>query len=100
MGRTPSRPALLLPFQHPVRSIESTLTPTFDVYIPLRQLQPEGVPILRNNQFWMVKTESAPASFRMTFVSALRAVDPDAAISTTGTMRQYLEAWLGPRRFN
>jgi putative ABC transport system permease protein len=30
----------------------------------------------------------------------LRAVDPDAAVSSTGAMRQYVDAWLGPRRFN
>ena len=38
--------------------------------------------------------------FRATFLTHLRAVDPDAAVSGTGTMRQYLDAWLGPRRFN
>jgi hypothetical protein len=74
--------------------------PSLDVYIPLRQIHADGVPIVRNNHFWMIQTETAPAAFRTTFVSALRAVDPDAAISTTGTMRQYLEAWLAPRRFN
>jgi ABC-type antimicrobial peptide transport system permease subunit len=30
----------------------------------------------------------------------LRAVDLDAAISNAGSMRQYVEASLGPRRFN
>src|SRR6185295_1930668 len=52
------------------------------------------------NQFWMVKTASNPAAFRASFVAQLRAVDPDAALSGTGTMREQLDAWLGPRRFN
>jgi ABC-type antimicrobial peptide transport system permease subunit len=48
----------------------------------------------------MVRTRSDPVAFRATFLSQLRAVDPDAAVSGTGTMRQYVDAWLGPRRFN
>jgi ABC-type antimicrobial peptide transport system permease subunit len=70
------------------------------VYIPLRQVHTDGVALLRNNQFWMVRTGSDPAAFRATFLAHLRAVDPDAAVSGTGTMRQFLDAWLGPRRFN
>src|SRR5262249_54282059 len=50
--------------------------------------------------FWMVKVNSDPGAFRATFLSQLRAINPDAAVSGTGTMRQYLEAWLGPHRFN
>jgi hypothetical protein len=74
--------------------------PALDVYLPLRQIHPDGVAFLRNNQFWMVKTNTDPAAFRVPFLAELRAVDPDAAISSTGTMRQYLEAWLAPRRFS
>jgi ABC-type antimicrobial peptide transport system permease subunit len=48
----------------------------------------------------MVRTASDPAVFRETFLAQLRAVDPDAAVSGTGTMRQFVDAWLGPRRFN
>jgi putative ABC transport system permease protein len=76
------------------------LPPGLDVYIPLRQIHADGVSFLRNNQFWMVRTGSDPAAFRATFLTHLRAVDPDAAVSGTGTMRQLLEDSLGPRRFN
>ena len=40
------------------------------------------------------------AAFRATFLARLRTVDPDAAVSDMGTMREFLEASLGPRRFN
>lgn len=76
------------------------LPPAFDVYTPLRQIHPDGLSFLRDNQFWMVKTSSDPALFRTTFLTHLRAVDPDAAVSGMGTMRQFLEDSLGPRRFN
>jgi ABC-type antimicrobial peptide transport system permease subunit len=48
----------------------------------------------------MIRTAATPSSFRSSFMSSLRAVDADAAISTAGTMREYVEAALGPRRFN
>jgi putative ABC transport system permease protein len=83
-----------------VRHIALDLPPPLDIYLPLAQVHPDGVPHIRNNQFWMVRTASDPAAFGATFLSHLRGVDPDAAVSDTGTMRQFLDAWLGPRRFN
>jgi ABC-type antimicrobial peptide transport system permease subunit len=73
---------------------------TSDVYIPLRQGHPDGTGFLRNNQFWVMRTEAAAASYRGLFVQRLREIDPDAAVAATGTMRQLLDAWLAPRRFN
>ncbi len=74
--------------------------PSLDVYIPLPQIHPEGVSFHRNNQFWMIRTRTDPGGFRVPFLRELRAADPDAAISSTGTMGQYLDAWLAPRRFS
>lgn len=83
-----------------VRQAALDAPPTFDVYVPLRQVHPEGLGYLRNNHFWMIRTGAAPAALRSSFVTQLRAVDPDAALSAAGTMRDYVEAGLGPRRFN
>ena len=74
--------------------------PSLDVYIALPQIHPDGVAILRSNQFWVVRTSTEPGAFRVPFLTELRAVDPDAAVSTTGTMRQYVDAWLASRRFS
>jgi putative ABC transport system permease protein len=71
-----------------------------DIYIPLSQVHPDGVSFLRSNQFWMIRTDTNPAAFRGPFLTHLRAVNQDAAISDMGTMSQYLEAWLAPRRFS
>ncbi len=48
----------------------------------------------------MIRTDSDPAAFRETFLGHVRAVDPDAAVSDAGTMRHFLDASLGPRRFS
>jgi hypothetical protein len=74
--------------------------PVFDLYLPLRQSHPDAVAGLRNNQFWMIKLASDPAAFATTFLAHLRAVDPDAAASNMGAMRQFIDDSLGPRRFN
>ncbi len=99
-NNTGPRPVEVVGVVENVRQAALDGPPALDVYLPLRQIHPDGVAFLRNNQFWMVKTETDPAAFRVRFVAELRAVDPDAAISSTGTMRQYLEAWLAPRRFS
>jgi predicted permease len=89
--------------------------PGLDIYIPLRQIHPDNVSMLRNNQFWVISTRGPrgadpagstaqagtdPEALRAPFLAHLRAIDPDAAVSSTGTMRQYLDLWLRPRRFN
>jgi predicted permease len=71
-----------------------------DIYLALRQIHADATGLLRNNQFWMVRSASDPGAFGLTFVAQLRAVEPDAAISTAGPMREQVDAWLGPRRFN
>lgn len=73
---------------------------SLDLYLPFRQLHPDRVQQVRDNQFWMVKTSSDPEAFRESFVAHLRAIDPDAAVSGTGSMQRLLDDWLGPRRFN
>jgi putative ABC transport system permease protein len=94
------RPVEIVGVVEDVRQAALDAPPAFDLYIPLRQIHPEGVGAFRSNHFWMIRTGSAPAAFRSSFVTQMRAVDTDAAISGAGTMRDYIEAGLGPRRFN
>ena len=82
-----------------VRHTALDLPPELDIYVPVRQFHQDWLPVLRNNHFWMVKTDADPAAFPATFLAHLRAVDPDAAVSGAGAMRQSIDAWLGPRRF-
>jgi putative ABC transport system permease protein len=94
------RPVEIVGVVENVRHAALDLPPAFDIYIPLRQVHPDGLAFLRTNHFWLVKTASDPAAFRATFLAHLRAIDPDAAVSGAGSMRQFLEDSLGPRRFN
>lgn len=94
------RPIEIVGVIEDVSHIALDLPPTLDIYVPLRQVHPDGVAFIRNNQFWMIRTASDPVTFRATFLAHLRAVDPDVAVSGAGPMRQFVDDWLGPRRFN
>jgi putative ABC transport system permease protein len=94
------RPVEIVGVIENVRQAALDVPAAFDIYLPLRQLHPDNVALLRNNQFWTIKTASDPSTFRATFLAQLRAIDPDAAVSSTGPLRQYVDDWLGPRRFN
>ena len=99
-NNTGPRPIQIVGIVEDVRQVALDAPPGLDVYIPLRQVHPDGVAFLRNNHFWMIRTATPPAAFRSSFLTHLRAVDQDAAISSAGAMREFVEAGFGPRRFN
>ena len=95
------RPIEIVGVVENVRQAALNLPPALDIYLPLRQIHLDGVGFLRNNQFWMVKTRLGSRRVsRRRSSTHLREVDPDAAVSGAGTMGQFVDAWLGPRRFN
>jgi predicted lysophospholipase L1 biosynthesis ABC-type transport system permease subunit len=93
------RPIEIVGIVDNVRHTALDVAAELDIYIPLRQVHPDGLAFVAGNQFWMVRTAVDPAAFRQTFVAHLRAVDPDAAVSDAGAMRHSIDVWLGPRRF-
>jgi putative ABC transport system permease protein len=94
------RPLEVVGVVEDVRQTALDTPPTFDLYIPLRQVHPEGVGMLRDNQFWMIRANADPTTLRAPFLASLREVDPDAAVSGPGPLRAFVDASLGPRRFN
>jgi putative ABC transport system permease protein len=98
-NNTGPRPVEVVGIVDNVRHVSVDAPAALDIYIPLRQIHQDGIALLRNNQFWMVRTQVAPAMFRTTFAEHLRAVDPDVAVSGAGSMRDAVEAWFAPRRF-
>ena len=74
------RPVEIVGVVEDVRQVALDVPSALDVYVPLRQIHPDGVGFLRMRQFWMIRTGAAPAAFRSSFVTHLRAVDEDAAI--------------------
>ena len=93
------RPVQIVGVVEDVRQVALDAPAGLDVYLPLRQTHAEEVARVRDIQFWMIRTATAPSAFRSSFLTHLRAVDPEAAIASAGPMREYIEAGLGPRRY-
>jgi predicted permease len=74
--------------------------PPMDIYIPLHQVHPDGAAFVGSNHFWVLRVDGDPGSVGRRFVSALQEIDRDAAISSVGTLRRYVDAWFAPRRFS
>ena len=72
----------------------------YDLYIPLQQIHEDGVVWMRNNQYWVLRTAGDPLALAGAFREQMRSVDADVAASNIRSMSQYLEASVGPRRFN
>jgi hypothetical protein len=72
----------------------------YDIYIPLQQIHEDGVVFMRNNQSWIVRSETDPLALARAFRNEVRAVDADVAASNVRTVEPYLEASVAPRRLN
>src|SRR5262249_6885323 len=95
-NNTGPRPVEVVGVVENVRQTALDGPPALDVYIAARQVHADSLALVRNNQFWMVRTSADPAAVRLRFLAALREVDPDAAVSDTGPMSQLVDGWLGP----
>jgi len=79
-------------------SLESS--PTFDVYLPLAQVHEDGVGLITNTLYWVVRSQLDPHEVETVFRQGLRAVDREAATSNITTLEHYVEDSVGPRRFS
>jgi putative ABC transport system permease protein len=74
--------------------------PTFDLYVPFTQFPESSVVWLRNNQFWMLRTDGNPLALAPAARAALASADPDVPASTIRTLEQAIDGSLAVRRFN
>jgi putative ABC transport system permease protein len=81
---------------------QSTLEsqPTYDIYLALHQANQDVLGLLRNNQFWVLRTSGDPLAVSEAFRRELRSLDPDVPASDLRSMEQYLASTVAPRRFN
>ena len=99
-NNTGPRPVTVVGVLRDLRHVDLDGPPPLDIYIPLRQIHPDGVGSLANNQFWTVRLAGTVSTFGPTFARILKETDPDAATSGMGGLQDYLSRWLAPRRFS
>jgi putative ABC transport system permease protein len=85
---------------HDVKDRGLEASPSFDIYIPLRQTHEDTVVWLQNNQYWVLRTGGDPLALAGVFREQVRSVDPDVAASYIRSMDQYFSLTIAPRRFN
>ena len=71
-----------------------------DVYLPLRQIPKEGVPLLRNSTYWVVKTKSGTSGIEPVLTDAMHNIDGNVAVGAVRPMTEVLAAALAARRFS
>jgi putative ABC transport system permease protein len=83
-----------------VKHVALTEEPTPTFYGPIPQTPKGVVPFLATNFSLVVRTGIEPEALAGAVRRALRAVDPDVAVSSVKPMRDFLVASIAPRKFN
>jgi ABC-type antimicrobial peptide transport system permease subunit len=73
--------------------------PSFDIYVPYRQMDPVAVRWLRYRTFWVFRGSLPPAAMESALRREIRAEDPSIAISSILTLEQVTDAALAARKF-
>lgn len=85
---------------HDVKDRGLETSPSFDIYVPVRQTPEDAVTWLRNYQHWVLRTGNDPLALADTFREQLRTIDAEVAASNIRSMDQYYSMTIAPRRFN
>ncbi|HJT46182.1 MAG TPA: ABC transporter permease [Chthoniobacterales bacterium] len=96
----PPRPVEIVGIVGPVRQTNLETEAKADVYLPLRQIPREGVAILRNSTYWVVRTHPGLSGIAAQLSDAMRNVDGNVAISAVRPMEKVVAGALAARRFS
>jgi putative ABC transport system permease protein len=94
------RPVQIIGIVGPVKqpNLETPARP--DIYLPLRQIPKEGMSLLRNSTYWVVKTLPGISGIESMLRDAIRNVDDNIAIGAVRPMSEVLATALAARRFS
>jgi len=73
--------------------------PTFDMYVPYRQMDPVAVRWLRYRTFWIFRGSLPPAAMESALRREIHAEDASIAISSIRTLEQVTDSALAARKF-
>jgi ABC-type antimicrobial peptide transport system permease subunit len=74
-------------------------SPTFDIYIPFRQMDSTGVPWIRYRSYWVVRSTMPPQALESALRTAVHAVDPGIPVTSVHTLSQVADLAKTSRRF-
>ncbi|MGB7922602.1 MAG: ABC transporter permease [Pyrinomonadaceae bacterium] len=73
---------------------------TSEVYLPFHQIHEDNIALVRNNQFWVMRTDGDPLLLANSVRREIQAINHDIPASNMRSMEEYLAASIAPRRFN
>ncbi|HEY4300001.1 MAG TPA: ABC transporter permease [Candidatus Didemnitutus sp.] len=73
--------------------------PSFDVYVPFRQMDGVAVPWIRLRTYWVLRSALPAAALESAFRREVRAIDPGIPVSAVQTMDAVADHSLAVRRF-
>ena len=82
-----------------VKQDKLEIPPTFDIYLPLRQVPEDSVPFLRNFSYWVVRASMSPVALENSVRNEIHGIDASIPASIR-TMEQALASALAMRRFS
>jgi putative ABC transport system permease protein len=94
------RPVQIVGVVGPVKQTNLETPPKGDLYLPLRQMPKDGVPLLRNSTYLVVKTAGATAGIAQLLRMETRNVDANVAVGDVRPMTEVMAAALAARRFS
>jgi putative ABC transport system permease protein len=94
------RPVQIVGVVGDVKQEKLEMQPTFDIYLPWRQVIPEAVPWLRSTSFLVFRTSMPPLSLEGAVRKEIRNLDPTIPTTNIRSMEQVMGGALAARRFS
>ena len=97
-NNTGPRPLAIVGVMRDMRHLHLDGAPTYDIFIPVAQVHPDGLAFITGSQFWAMRVASAPSSASSVFSRAITRIDRDVAVARVRPMTDYVAEVLAPRR--
>ena len=94
------RPVQIVGVTGDVKQEKLEMQPTFDIYLPWRQVIPEAIPWLRSTSFLVFRTSMPPMSLETAVRKEIRNLDPSIPATNIRSMEQVMGGALAARRFS
>jgi len=94
------RPVQIVGVVGDVKQEKLEVQPTFDIYLPWRQVIPEAVPWLRSTSFLVFRSSMPPMALETAVRKEIRDLDPTIPTTNIRSMEQVMGGALAARRFS
>ncbi|HEX6733076.1 MAG TPA: ABC transporter permease, partial [Pyrinomonadaceae bacterium] len=94
------RPVEIVGVVSNVKHISLEGDPTFDIYVPMAQVPNDGVNLITNTHYWVVRSKADSRAIETIFRRELQSIDRDVATSNVKSLEEYLGDSVAPRKFN